>query len=318
MIFAVFSAGRCVHADWIRPDPAKVAEAQPIWGIAGGMSIGLWPTPGPRGLIRIYTPYLGQPAPPRMINFIAVEPIVGDDRSLSEMESSQSDGKQGKRMWTSDSLDADATAPPTDALAQGKISRDGSVEQLQVVIHVERFNNGAEPIVVATFRSDRPNEVQLQTFAATKSVPLRSCVLSATMGNWARLRHLHLKDRTIESSELFRGSVPDRVQFFPHFNWPSSEMLHEDGRISASATGDIEATTPDDVPSGWHYVGDSAVQTWETTDEPGTIVQVNGRKIFWGTHAAIPGGMAFENFELVSPFRAGQAFVFRVTDQIKS
>jgi hypothetical protein len=281
------------------------------------MAIGLWPTPGPRGLIRIYTPYLGQPLPQRMINFIAVEPIVGSDRGLSEIEPSQTDGRHGKRMWTSNLLDVNEPAAFSDVPARGVISRVGGVEQLQVVIHTERFQNGADPIVQVTFRSDRPNEVQFQTFAAAHSVPMRSCVLSATMGNWARLRHLHLSDRTIEAAELFRNSLPNEVQFFPHFNWPSTEMRHESGQISASATGDVDAGKAEGIPDGWHYVGRSAIQTWSTSDEPGTIVQVNGRDIFWGTHSPIPWGVAFENFELVSPFRAGQAFVFRVAEELK-
>ena len=41
--------------------PAAVDDAEPIWGIKGGIAVGLWPNPGPRGLIRVYTPYLGQP-----------------------------------------------------------------------------------------------------------------------------------------------------------------------------------------------------------------------------------------------------------------
>src|SRR5438874_2500057 len=78
---------------WILPSLDK--SPSPIWGIENGLSIGLAPTPGPRGLIRIYAPYLDQP-PGRMINFIAIEPIVAGKRSLSEMERSASDGRTGK------------------------------------------------------------------------------------------------------------------------------------------------------------------------------------------------------------------------------
>jgi len=58
---------------WVRP--AARSPAQPVWGHADGLRVGLAPMPGPRGLLRIYAPYLGHP-PERMINFIAVEPIV--------------------------------------------------------------------------------------------------------------------------------------------------------------------------------------------------------------------------------------------------
>src|SRR5262245_27497923 len=85
---------------FLRPGAGEAAE--PVWGVKGGIAVGLWPTPGPRGLIRVYAPYLGQPRP-RMINFIAVEPIVDQARGLSELERSGLDRVAGKAMWTSDS-----------------------------------------------------------------------------------------------------------------------------------------------------------------------------------------------------------------------
>jgi hypothetical protein len=36
--------------------PAPECSALPVWGIREGIQVALWPTPGPRGLIRIYTP----------------------------------------------------------------------------------------------------------------------------------------------------------------------------------------------------------------------------------------------------------------------
>ena len=80
---------------WVRP--AEGEASQPVWGVKGGMRVGLWPTGGPRGLIRIYAPYLGHP-PLRMINFVAVEPVVGRARGLSELEHSTLDGTRG-RAW---------------------------------------------------------------------------------------------------------------------------------------------------------------------------------------------------------------------------
>ena len=41
---------------WLQP--AQNTKAQPIWGFANGIRIGIAPLGGPRGLIRIYTPYL--------------------------------------------------------------------------------------------------------------------------------------------------------------------------------------------------------------------------------------------------------------------
>ena len=41
---------------WTVPPPGGGQGAEPTWGIKGGIAIGLWPHPGPRGLIRVYTP----------------------------------------------------------------------------------------------------------------------------------------------------------------------------------------------------------------------------------------------------------------------
>src|SRR5438874_651509 len=52
---------------WLRPEGER---PDPVWGVKGGLSVSLWPTGGPRGLIRVYAPYLGQRFP-RMVNFIS-------------------------------------------------------------------------------------------------------------------------------------------------------------------------------------------------------------------------------------------------------
>lgn len=59
--------------------PPSGPEFQPVCGHRNGLFIGIAPMPGPRGLIRIYTPYLGHP-PGRMINYVAVEPIPAGQR----------------------------------------------------------------------------------------------------------------------------------------------------------------------------------------------------------------------------------------------
>ena len=42
------------------------------------------------------------------------------------------------------------------------------------------------------------------------------------------------------------------------------------------------------------------------------VVRVNGRQTYWASDAPIPGGVAFENFELEAPFVAGQEFCFGI------
>ena len=64
------------------------------------------------------------------------------------------------------------------------------VEQLSVTIRVEPFNNGAHPYVVATFSADRPNEVSFSVYGEDNSADMEYCILTATMGNFARLRKI--------------------------------------------------------------------------------------------------------------------------------
>lgn len=285
-----------------------------MWGVRGGIAVGLWPMPGPRGLMRIYAPYLNQP-PGRVFNFIAIEPVVGGRRELSELQISSSDHKAGKPMWAAN--DVDLTNPPvyTSIPAAGVVSVDGKAEVLRVYILVERFDNGAEPIVQVTLRSDRPDEVQLRTFSAARGAAMSECVLTATMGNWARLRHLQLKDRTVEAADVFRGQRVNDWGFYPWTQWPATASLNErDGKLTVSATGDLDASPePSAVPLGWRYVGLPAVQSWSTAAREGVVARVNGRATFWATHAAIPSGAAFENFELLAPYRSGDGFTYSVT-----
>ena len=103
-----------VEGRWVRPATAATtaaamtttaaagatqSAAEPTWGHAYGLRIGLAHADrGPRGLLRVYTPYLDQPAG-RVINFIAVEPTPRgrEQRGLSELERSTLDGVRGKR-----------------------------------------------------------------------------------------------------------------------------------------------------------------------------------------------------------------------------
>ncbi len=94
---------------WIQPSREK--PAIPVWGHVNGIQVGLAPQPGPRGLLRIYTPYLGL-KPGEVMNFIALEPIPkgSEHRGLSELEmSSLDEGKRGKRFWSSN--DSTAVVP---------------------------------------------------------------------------------------------------------------------------------------------------------------------------------------------------------------
>jgi hypothetical protein len=146
---------------------------------------------------------------------------------------------------------------------------------------------------------------------------MRSCILTATMGNYARLRRLYLKDRVEESRRVYGPFRPVFLGFAAHRQWGSSEMLVRNGQAVVAATPDepdpASAHYARDVAPGWHYLGVRATQYWHAPARPDLVVRVNGRQTYWASGAAIPGGVAYENFELEAPFETGQEFCFGIT-----
>ena len=89
------------------------------------------------------------------------------------------------------------------------------------------------------------------------------------------------------------------------------------GEVEVSATTDEidpeAAAYGDDVAEHWKYSGLRAVQTWIAADpDPRLRALVNARAAYWASTAPVPGGAAFENVELVEPFRQGREFRFRI------
>ncbi|GIF72137.1 hypothetical protein [Asanoa siamensis] len=285
------------------------AGAEPRWGFADGLQIGLAPLPGPRGLLRVYAPYLGH-GPLRVVNFIAVEPtpVGATERGFSELEWSALDGERGKRMGSA--------AAPTDAfgpLSPGVVEPSG---ELTVYVPVERFDNGAHVYVRLRFRPDRPYAVAVAGFHHPDSVPLARLTLTATMGNWARLRRLHLASGPVTPAELWPGFTGDR--FTAHARFGLDALGRDaDGAVVVSATTDEAAPTTVAYAEGtaphWHYEGRTAVQTWRAADpDPDLEVLVNGRACYWASQSPIPGGVSFENFEFGAAYRPGQEYEFSV------
>lgn len=299
---------------FLRPVEGRAAE--PTWGIKGAIAVGLWPNPGPRGLIRVYAPYLGQPRL-TVMNFIAIEPVVGQARGLSELEKSSLDtGVAGKAMWSSDVREEDPQPREPWRPARGLLRTEDGHRTLSFFIVVEPFDNGARPVVEVRLREDRPHEVCLRVFAAAGGKPMRSCILTATMGNYARLRRLYLKDRVEQSRRVYDPFRPVFAGFAAHRAWGISEMLVRDGEAIVAATPDepdpANARYAADVTPGWHYRGFLATQYWHSPARPDLVVRVNGRRTYWASRAAIPGGVAYENFELEAPFEPGQEFCFGI------
>ncbi|ACQ81217.1 hypothetical protein Bcav_2972 [Beutenbergia cavernae DSM 12333] len=306
-----------IDGPWVRPSAAEPAE--PRWGHADGLQIGLHPLRGPRGLLRVYAPYLGH-ARDRVVNFVAVEPIPAGEtrRGYSELEPSELDGVAGKRFWSCDDADQAASGEPLrpDAPARGVVETRDGVARLSVYVGVEPFANGSRVHLRLTFRADAPHEVTIATYAAPSSAPLDSCIVTATMGNYARLRRLELADRVVTPAELW----PDLegAGFAPHARFPLGELRRDaNGDVVVDATPDeadpSSATYAAAVAEHWKYTGALARQTWRADDpDPGLQAYVNGRRAYWASTAPIPGGTAYENVELVEPFRQGREFTFAV------
>jgi len=296
---------------WLRPSSGP--DQTPRWGHLDGIQVGLHPTAGPRGLLRIYTPYLGHVGE-RVLNFVAIEPIPagGTQRGYSEMEHSALDGVRGKRFWSSHEQ-ADGTPQDPAAPVPGVVDDADGVERLTVYVHSEPFDDGAQIVVRVRFRADRPREVALAAFRRAGSAELEACVLSATMGNFARLRRLHLKDRVVTPAELWPGF--SGTGFADHARFGIDELRRDRGALVAFATPDeadlAGVTYSSDTGDGWKYYGDRAAQGWRV-EEPSDDAQVlvNARWAFWASASQIPGGPAYENVDVVEPFRDGQEIVY--------
>ncbi len=317
-------AGSCLAAEWVR---AGVNTEEPRWGIKDALEIGLWHQGdghGPRGLIRLFYPIGAEDGGSTRVNFIAVEPVVGGRKGFSELEKSSHDGKNGKRLWALDHpLTADSLALSKLGLEPGILSTSSSgVEKLSITIRVESFQNGAHPYLVATFYEDRPNEVSLAVYREDDGAQMEYCILTATMGNLARLRRIWLRDRIVDSKKLYAGY--DDIHFAPETHFPLDELARtESGHIVVSATTD--ETDPASVwPFGdrpwWRWPGGVFTQYWKKlagTYQPDLRVRVNARSVYWaGTHP-IPGGISFENFELQERFYSGQEFIYGITKTLE-
>jgi hypothetical protein len=91
----------------------------------------------------------------------------------------------------------------------------GEQEQLEALLRIEKFENGAHVRLVLRQRSDRPDEIELTVWQEPDSTPLDYCILTSTMGNMARTRLLWLKNDVVSCLELYgdykeTGFAPQR------------------------------------------------------------------------------------------------------------
>ncbi len=298
---------------WIRP---AGPHAPLVWGRTDGVVFGLpceGGLPGPRGLVRVGV-WNADAGAPELVNFIAVEPVVEGDAprrermAYSELEPSVLDApERGKRLWATTSPAGDLTT-----LSSG-------IERLSVAIDVEAFTaNGAHVHLVASMRSDRPEEVAFTVHHHDDSAPIAEHTLTATMGNYERLRLLWLNDGVVDSRDLYAGYSD--VHFVERDAYPLQQLMRlDDGSVLAMCSTDEEDPSSARVASPWwSYDSRKLTQYWRVASEhvrPDLRVRVNGRRVYWAGELEIPGGISFENFEMRQSYAPGQEFVFGLTDR---
>ncbi|MCX6101159.1 MAG: hypothetical protein NTV92_07030, partial [Candidatus Bipolaricaulota bacterium] len=175
------------------------------------------------------------------------------------------DNVRGKRLWAVGETNL-ATGVPQPGLAPGRLTwPSAGVEQLDVTVRVEPFDNGARVRLVVSQRGDAPDEIQLAIHADPGSARIEYCILTATMGNLARTRLLWLKDEVVSSLKVYPKYQGD--EFAPHHIYPLD-------RLKRTAQGDIvvAVTNDEDDPASvypfpgrrlWHYGGFKVTQYWK-------------------------------------------------------
>ena len=304
-------------SQWVRPEKA---DGLLVWGRHDGIVFGLPSKPDwgvPRGLIRVGIFPAGETGP-KLLNYIAVEPVVDlptsrNYKSYSEMEPSQLDaGKQGKRLWVDTSAGPDAWRGQITTL-----QREGqTIERLSVPICVERFNTSKAYVrLIASVDSDHPSEVRFTVFAQDDSPPIKELTLSATMGNFERLRLIWLADQVLDSRKL----APDYKgkSFTADSNkYPVSEILRLPGGDPIVYASSNEADPASAKTAGWPYGLPKLTQYWSVPAgdvQPDLRVRVNERYDYWRSETPVFGGIAFENFEVRQKYVPGQMFIFGIS-----
>jgi hypothetical protein len=342
VLFILLLLGHVVSAQqsasqtqWIRPANEK---SSPVWGIQNGIVVGLWPAPvekgepgtkgGPRGLLRVGYNFKGETY---LVNYIAVEPVVKGDMEFSEVSPSRVDKKLGKYFWASGTAQAGKFSPfaNTRGVITHPDQQHPAIEELSIYVFMEQFLDGAYPYLKLTIRSDKPGELGIQLLNQPNSAKMERCALTATMGNYSRLRLLYLKDSVIDSRRLFAGY--DDIGFAEKEPYTYDKMLRNSNGdyfvcAESNETFNQLAAWPQEPAYwsrwGWHYRPFyKLTQYWRVagTDFDHSLqVRVNGRAKYWGgegntdksAYANVPGGPAFENFELRENYHAGQQFYF--------
>jgi hypothetical protein len=295
-------------------------DAPPIWGIRGGIAVGIFPAVvgfgraergGPRGLLRFGYEEDGRVY---FINFAALTPVTIEDvHGKSELDRSPNDGRPGIIIEAypyafHGEVEAWVDRAPPGLSQVGKVVHTSGGDQLIWVLRYEEFGGGARVYVVVTIDRERPREAAFSFFTEPGSAELKGCVLSPTFGNLTRLRELELVDGTVSVEDLwpgFSGRGFARPRFFKRSELPRDEL------------GGLRLTAWPDEREPWKQGGyphparlAQYLRLPAGEDDATVRGMVNARRYFWKTTTSVPGGPAFENIALVQRFREGQRLIY--------
>lgn len=300
------------RGEFIHPNKADDAL---VYGVKGGIVIAVHPfgldrrkNGGPRGLLRVGYEEDGKRY---LINYIAVEPLVGRARGFSELEKA-SDGKPGKRFWIGDDI-RDGGIGKNGNIA-GRIHETAQGRALTFVLHVEHFDNGARPIVEVTLFERFPDRVRFRTHSAEGGKTMNQCVLTATMGNQSRCRSLWLRSKAVFAPSLYAGYQGNDFVEKDTFAGNELHRTEKGDVVVAISPNEYEPREVWPLASGsWHHDGRWMAQFWlkaKGAFDQTLQCRVNGRRVYWAGDTPIPGGIAYENFELREEFHPGRELWF--------
>jgi hypothetical protein len=253
------------------------------------------------------------------LNELAIKPRADDRYANSTTEQrTQAGGKLGLRFATSDSkqLSKKVWEP-----AEGVLSEDGKT--LRLFVHPEPFSNRARPVIEIRFDAPHANRIGFRVHTASESTGMTECVLSAMSGSFADLRQLHFADGHVKTTKQMFESWPDESKLTDKERSPwqtfSGEQfpLVDDGtlrqiRLTSDVSDYSTLKYAGAVSTGWQYKALPSEQSWLCAAETPFTVALRARKSFRNGNGPIPGGPAFEDFELRTRLQPNQWIWYEV------
>lgn len=308
-------APRAAETAWMMPESP---DDPPMWGIRGGIVVGLHPARigllgedgGPRGLVRLGYESGGL----HFVNFLVLTPLRGTLRNLrgrsSELVESSLDGGSGL-VFTPYPEDADrgrdpAEPPPVNEVA--RLRTTGGAEELSFALRTEPYPDGETAFLVFRISENRPFEVEIQSFVIEGGDKLSAFVLSTTWGNVTRLRESYLNQGIVNARRLYSADYGDG--FAPPTFWKAPFLPRNRAGDLLFVLGPDEARPWETQPYPHERRLLQYFRKARGTWSPELRAVVNGRTRYWKSRKEVPGGTAFENMALMEPFAQGQTVVW--------